>query len=439
MGPPSGVQGTGGFGETAEFKESFKNPWTTIPRPMNRFTEISAAQYERQEKEKQDLQKVLQEQIEQRKARLEEEKRKEQEIERKYEEKLKKDQEELKQSLLAEQREKDEKIKKQRMQNQMLMDMHKQNAITPVKEKPPQAAARHQHHFRLNKEEIDEKKVEPDEAQQRRPEMPIHQSEQLQEFTESFKGELQSMRKIIKDQDVALKQQVQKLVEKTQQSDQDKNRLVDELRKLREEMAKQQDERYEIDWQNLSRTAHWTNQAANYNSLNNARRHVISSEVRLKTTINPQGYLGSAYTPDFDSALPAPVILLKAHKQQEPLYQSSKMLNVRDFKSSTAEEDPERVRERNMDRLKLLQQYEEGERRSGMQTVLKYGEREEEEVNNRLSKIDKKLYYMLNPSTERIQTRVVPYQLESPYDFHTHEKSSPASGELIGSSSILIR
>lgn len=51
MGPPSGMAPEGG----ESFKESFKNPWTTIPRPMNRFTEISAAQYERQEKEKQDL------------------------------------------------------------------------------------------------------------------------------------------------------------------------------------------------------------------------------------------------------------------------------------------------------------------------------------------------------------------------------------------------
>jgi hypothetical protein len=47
--PNGQTQGGGGF------KESFKNPWTTIPRPMNRFTEISQAQYERQEKEKQDL------------------------------------------------------------------------------------------------------------------------------------------------------------------------------------------------------------------------------------------------------------------------------------------------------------------------------------------------------------------------------------------------
>ena len=45
-------------------KESFKNPWTTIARPMNRFVEIPEAVYERQEREKQELQRVLQEQME---------------------------------------------------------------------------------------------------------------------------------------------------------------------------------------------------------------------------------------------------------------------------------------------------------------------------------------------------------------------------------------
>lgn len=80
---------------------------------------------------------------------------------------------------------------------------------------------------------------------------------------ETFKGELQTMRKIIKEQESTLKGEVTKLIEKTQQSDREKDRLVDELRKLREELAKQQDERYELDWQNLSRAAHWTNSAIN--------------------------------------------------------------------------------------------------------------------------------------------------------------------------------
>ena len=63
--------------------------------------------------------------------------------------------------------------------------------------------------------------------------------------------------------------------------------------------------------------------------------------------------------PELESALPAPLLLLKSQKQQEPLYQSSKMLNVRDFHASNKREDDinevERVRERNIDRLKLLQ------------------------------------------------------------------------------------
>lgn len=56
------------------------------------------------------------------------------------------------------------------------------------------------------------------------------------------------MRKIIKEQESTLKGEVTKLIEKTQESDREKERLVEELRKLREELAKQQDERYELDW-----------------------------------------------------------------------------------------------------------------------------------------------------------------------------------------------
>ena len=96
MGPPSGLQnininqqnesfaqyqnlvgqGDNNPNNQSSFKESFKNPWTTIPRPMNRFAEISEVQYERQEKEKQDLQRVLQDQIDEKKRRQEDEKRK---------------------------------------------------------------------------------------------------------------------------------------------------------------------------------------------------------------------------------------------------------------------------------------------------------------------------------------------------------------------------
>ena len=47
---------------------------------------------------------------------------------------------------------------------------------------------------------------------------------------------------------------------------------------------------------------------------------------------------------------------------------------------------------------------------------MKYSEKEEDDINNRLSKMDKKLYYLLNPETERMRARHVPYQLSSPYD-----------------------
>ena len=64
MGPPSGTQGGGqmnNFNQTPGFdyhqhdfkpSDSFKNPWTTIPRPMNGFMDLDSVQYERHEKEK---------------------------------------------------------------------------------------------------------------------------------------------------------------------------------------------------------------------------------------------------------------------------------------------------------------------------------------------------------------------------------------------------
>lgn len=55
--------------------------------------------------------------------------------------------------------------------------------------------------------------------------------------------------------------------------------------------------------------------------------------------------------------MPSPFDLFKSSKQQEPLYQSSKMLNVKDFFSKEPKEDNdvEKIRDRNIDRLKLLQ------------------------------------------------------------------------------------
>jgi hypothetical protein len=66
MGPPSGMLNNNQLnesfnGDNNNFKpsESFKNPWTTVSRPMNGFIDVNPIVYERQEKEKLDLQKVL--------------------------------------------------------------------------------------------------------------------------------------------------------------------------------------------------------------------------------------------------------------------------------------------------------------------------------------------------------------------------------------------
>ncbi len=129
------------------------------------------------------------------------------------------------------------------------------------------------------------------------------------------------MKEIIKEQESTLKNEVSRLIEKTQQGERDKERLVEELRNLREELAKQQDERYEIDWQNLSRAAHWTNSAINqYGQLNLARRKVISSEVKLKTTINQGDYFGPILPSGVDAGLPPSLLVLKEKQGNKPLF-----------------------------------------------------------------------------------------------------------------------
>ena len=80
---------------------------------------------------------------------------------------------------------------------------------------------------------------------------------------------------------------------------------------------------------------------------------------------------------------------------------------MKDFFSVNPKEDGEtdKIRERNIDRLKLLSQYEQSQSvfKDPKQTYIKYSEKEEDDINSRLQKIDKKLYYMLNPDTERIK------------------------------------
>ena len=57
------------------------------------------------------------------------------------------------------------------------------------------------------------------------------------------------MRQVISNNDATLKQEVTKLIEKTQESEREKQRVVEELRKLREDLARQQDQKFEMDWE----------------------------------------------------------------------------------------------------------------------------------------------------------------------------------------------
>jgi len=89
--------------------------------------------------------------------------------------------------------------------------------------------------------------------------------------------------------------------------------VVEELRKLREDLARQQDQKFEMDWEQLSRAAHWTNTAINMATINNARRKAIvgASEVKLKTTFNTEGYNGPNSITATNIQLPSPLLIAK--------------------------------------------------------------------------------------------------------------------------------
>lgn len=131
IGPPSGQQQPNETMALVEqnnqssFKDTFKNPWTTIPRPMNHFAEISQVQYDRQEDEKKALQRVLQDQIDEKKIRINDERRRLVEEEQRFEAKLLKDRDEMANRERIEKEEADNKIKKARHVNQQVFEAKK--------------------------------------------------------------------------------------------------------------------------------------------------------------------------------------------------------------------------------------------------------------------------------------------------------------------------
>mmetsp|Transcript_1511 Transcript_1511/g.1485 ORF Transcript_1511/g.1485 Transcript_1511/m.1485 type:complete len:82 (+) Transcript_1511:1764-2009(+) len=80
------------------------------------------------------------------------------------------------------------------------------------------------------------------------------------------------------------------------------------------------------------------------------------------------------------------------------------------------------IREKNQDRLKFLQLYNDNMKYKDGLTYIKYSEAEEEELHDRLQKIDQPIYRMLNPEIKRIKYKDVPYKLESSFDVYKVEQ-----------------
>ena len=105
----------------------------------------------------------------------------------------------------------------------------------------------------------------------------------------------------------------------------------------------------ESQWDQLSHSLHWRNRPDEAPE----KKKLLESELRLKTILT-DGYFGR------DGVLRPKKPSKQLSKSVEPFYQSSRRLDFKNFAlSKREEEDAERIRERNIDRLKLLQQYEE--------------------------------------------------------------------------------
>jgi len=98
------------------------------------------------------------------------------------------------------------------------------------------------------------------------------------------------MREALHQQDQSIKNDLTMMFERGKMEEREKQKaVVEEIKKLREELARAADQKYEIDWEKLSRTAHWTNNSINLSTINNTRRRLIGggeNSIKLKTTFN---------------------------------------------------------------------------------------------------------------------------------------------------------
>ncbi|CDW83304.1 UNKNOWN [Stylonychia lemnae] len=411
--------------------DSFKNPWTTKPRPMNGFMDLNPIVYERQEKEKQDLQKVLQEQIEEKKKRQDLEKRKKLMEDQYYEEKIARDRMELAMKEQQEREAQQQKIQKIQEQNQQLYQ-ERQNEVPPPKSKRRPPSPKIEEDIKVELLQQPDPKKDKKEKKEKKEKIKVQTTindqqlkNDLNELSMTFKGELESMRQVIQNQDGSLKDEVKKLLDYQKQTDQDRNRAIQEIQKLREEFLRQQEIKQEQQWDSLSRSAHWSK----FKEEDPISKRQFESEIKLKTILT-DGYFGQ------DGVLRNKRIQsLKHHsdpnisqKSKDSFYQSSKFLDTKNFPLNKKDNDEtEFIRDRNIDRLKLLQHYEENVKYKNGFNYFKYTDQEQEDLSFRLKKMDNQLYNLLNPEAERVKIKNVPYNLSSNYDVYDQQKHSESN------------
>lgn len=82
-----------------------------------------------------------------------------------------------------------------------------------------------------------------------------------------------------------MKDEVQRLIKITQDSEADRKKAVEEIRELKENLEKQKKEQSDLEWEHISRTIHWRNTIDQLEQLTPER-----SNIKLKTVLNGNLY-----------------------------------------------------------------------------------------------------------------------------------------------------
>lgn len=94
-----------------------------------------------------------------------------------------------------------------------------------------------------------------------------------------------NLQQTIVKQDDSLKTEMDRLIKLTEESEKERKKAVDEIKRLKDEFKRQRKEQSDIEWENVSRTLHWKNNMEELNFLTPEK-----SGLKLKTAVSEVEY-----------------------------------------------------------------------------------------------------------------------------------------------------